>query len=404
MATLARVAPTPRPRVLVVTRCFPNRVEPLACAFARQQLGCLGRLTDVEIIAPVPYLPGASLLGDHTRPGRLRRVPHRDRVEGIAVAHPRVPYVPGVAALNAPLYLAALAPRITALRGRFDVVLGTFLYPDGVVAAALSGLLDRPLVLKAHGTDVNVVARWRSVRPMIRAALSRARFALGVSRPLRDALVDLGARVDRALVLANGVDRTLFRPRDRAASRRELGLPEDGRVLLFVGDVIREKGVTELVDAWTDLRRAGSTPLHLVLVGEGALAERLAARARSLVDPERGRLIQTGTRPLPDVARHLGACDVFALPSWAEGTPNVVLEALASARPVVATRVGGIPDAVPEGAGLLVRPRDVADLRRALGEALARSWDERAILAAAPPSWEESAARLSEILSEAAFG
>ena len=104
------------------------------------------------------------------------------------------------------------------------------------------------------------------------------------------------------------------------------------------------------------------------------------------------------------MARHLGACDVFALPSWAEGTPNVVLEALASARPVVATRVGGIPDAVPEGAGLLVRPRDVADLRRALGEALARSWDERAILAAAPPSWEESAARLSEILSEAAFG
>ncbi len=105
------------------------------------------------------------------------------------------------------------------------------------------------------------------------------------------------------------------------------------------------------------------------------------------------------------MARHLAASDLLALPSWAEGTPNVVLEALAAGRPVVASRVGGIPDTIIEGTtGLLVPPRDVPELALALRAALARHWDESVIVATAPPSWEESAARLFELLWEAARG
>jgi glycosyltransferase involved in cell wall biosynthesis len=398
-----------RLRVLAVTRIFPNRVEPTACAFARQQLACLGRLADVEVMAPIPYLAGAGWLGDRTRPGRLRAVPDNDVIDELPVAHPRVPYapgagrLPGLAALNAPLYLAGLIPELGRLRGRFDVVLGTFLYPDACAAVALARLLGLPCVVKAHGTDVNVVARWPSVRPIIRAALREARFSLGVSRPLVESLMELGAPCDRALLLSNGVDRTLFHPRDRAASRRALGLPETGRVLLFVGDLAPEKGVGELIDAFADLRRTAPAPVHLVMLGAGPLQPNLEADAAAFAADGRGRLILAGTRPLADVARHLGACDLLTLPSWAEGTPNVVLEALAAARPVVATRVGGIPDLIVEGrAGLLVPPRDAGELALALRDALARTWDEEALLAAAPPSWEDSSARLYELLAAAA--
>jgi glycosyltransferase involved in cell wall biosynthesis len=400
---------TGRLRVLVVTRCFPNRVEPLACAFARQQLACLGRLADVEVIAPVPYLPGASLLGERTRPGRLAAVPRHEHIDGLPVAHPRAPYLPGASllpglpALNAPLYAAALLRHFGAVEGRFDVVLGTFLYPDGVGAAALARLLGLPLVLKAHGTDVNVVGRWPSVRPMIRAALRHARASLAVSRPMIEALVRLGAPCDRTSLLPNGVDRDLFRPRDRITARCTLDLPTQGRMVLFVGDLEPQKGVGELHDAWTALRRKPGAPVHLVLVGDGSMTAKLAHASRTLADPERGRLILAGRRPLTDVAEHLGACDLLALPSWHEGTPNVVLEALASARPVVGSRVGGIPDAVPEGrAGLLVHPRDPRELEAALAAALGRAWDEQAVLSAAPPSWEESAAKLHEVLMRAA--
>ena len=159
-----------RLRVLVVTRIFPNRVEPYAGAFVRQQLAALARRCDVEVLATVPFLICASVLGDRTRVGRLRRVPPRDRVDAIPVVHPRVPYLPGtgrlraLAPLNAPLYLAGLLPHLGRLEGRFDVVLGTYLYPDAPAAVALARILGVPCVVRAHGTDVNVVSRWPSAR------------------------------------------------------------------------------------------------------------------------------------------------------------------------------------------------------------------------------------------------
>src|SRR4051794_6857738 len=101
-----------RLRVLVITRIFPNRLEPLACAFNRQQFRSLSRTCDVEVLSVVPYLLGASLLGNRTRPGRLSRLPERDEIDGLPVLYARAPYVPGggplLAPLNAPLYLAGL--------------------------------------------------------------------------------------------------------------------------------------------------------------------------------------------------------------------------------------------------------------------------------------------------------
>ncbi|WP_437311408.1 glycosyltransferase family 4 protein [Sorangium sp. So ce388] len=409
-------------RVLWVTRIFPNRVEPLSCAFQRQQLAALSRRCEVEVLAAIPYHPGVSLLGERTRPGRLTAVPARDEIDGVPVVHPRAPYLPGagrvLAPVNAPLYLAGLLPHVPRLRGRFDVVLGAWLYPDACAAALLARMLGLPYAVKAHGTDVNVVARWRSVRPLVGSALRSAAFAIGVSRPMVEALVELGAPQERAVLVRNGVDRALFRPGDRRAARIELGLPERGRIVTFVGNVIREKGIHELLGAFEALGREGGEggePVHLVVVGDGpergaveeAALRRESERERRAMGPRegRGRILVAGARPLAEVARHLAATDLLALPSWAEGTPNVVLEALAAARPVVATRVGGIPDVVESGrTGLLVPPRDPRALGRALAEALARPWDERAFAEAAPPSWEESAEALRRLLARAAFG
>ncbi|WP_437785861.1 glycosyltransferase family 4 protein [Sorangium sp. So ce1097] len=412
----------PRPlRVLWVTRIFPNRVEPLSCAFQRQQLAALSRRCEVEVLAAIPYHPGVSLLGERTRPGRLTAVPARDEIDGVPVVHPRAPYLPGagrvLAPVNAPLYLAGLLPHVPRLRGRFDVVLGAWLYPDACAAALLARVLGLPYAVKAHGTDVNVVARWRSVRPLVAGALRSAAYAIGVSRPMVEALVALGAPEDRAVLVRNGVDRALFCPGDRRAARRELGLPERGRIVTFVGHVSREKGIHELLRAFEALGADGAAgePVHLVVVGHGpergaveqaaARAGRAGARGAAEGRDRRGRIHVAGARPLADVARFLAATDLLALPSWAEGTPNVVLEALAAARPVVATSVGGIPDVVECGrTGLLVPPRDAGALCRALREALARSWDERAFAEAAPPSWEESAEALRRLLARAAFG
>jgi glycosyltransferase involved in cell wall biosynthesis len=262
----------------------------------------------------------------------------------------------------------------------------------------MARMLGLPCVVKAHGTDINVVARWPSVRPLLAATLHRARFAAGVSRPLVDELVRLGAPIDRAVLLPNGVDPAVFYPQARAEARRALALPERDRIVLYVGGLEPEKGLRELCDAFAALQLSEPAPVHLIAVGEGSLEGELRVRAARL-GAGSGRLILAGSQDLAGVARFLGAADLLALPSWAEGTPNVVLEALASGRPVVATRVGGIPDVLAdERAGFLVPPRDPRALADALAAALYATWDEDAVLACGPPSWRESAGCMLDVL------
>jgi glycosyltransferase involved in cell wall biosynthesis len=325
-------------------------------------------------------------------------------MDGLPLLHPRALYLPRVgpfwSALNAPLYLTGLLPLVPELWGQFDVVLGAYLFPDAWAARCLAMLLRLPYVVKAHGTDVNVTARSPSVRPFIRSTLRDAAAVIGVSRPMLDALVVLGAVRDRVMLVPNGVDRELFQPRDRAQARQWLGLPERGKVILFVGRLETEKGLAELVQAFEELRARRSDPISLVLVGDGSLGPSLAKQTAS-----DSQIVFAGNRPPPEVAQFLAAADVLALPSWAEGTPNVVLEALAAGRPVVATRVGGIPDVVDhERTGLLVPPRDVPALAAALADALDRVWSEADIVATAPGNWEQSARRLLAGLERAVGG
>jgi teichuronic acid biosynthesis glycosyltransferase TuaC len=128
-----------------------------------------------------------------------------------------------------------------------------------------------------------------------------------------------------------------------------------------------------------------------------------AARVRQAVERHPGRVVMAGALPAEGVARWMGACDVVTLPSWNEGTPNVLLEAFASGRRVVATRVGGIPDVVDSpDLGTLVDAKDVPALADALAQAAGQGGDPEVLRAAAPYGWPESAARLLGVLSDAA--
>jgi teichuronic acid biosynthesis glycosyltransferase TuaC len=386
-------------RVLAITKIFPNSLEPLSSPFNRQQFAALAELCDLTVIEAIPWFPLARLTGKPQRAAMLAELPRRETVAGIETVYMRQLYIPMIGTPVAlPLYVASLAPYRALVRDH-DVVLGTWAYPDGCAATVVARALDKPVVVKVHGSDVNVVAKMPSARAVMKRVLPRVTAIASVSRALSDELVDgIGVAREKIRLVPNGVDTSLFFPRDRAAMRASLGLPADRPLILFVGRLEPQKGVEELLLAFEEVL-ASRPDAMLALVGAGPLKDRVAALQSKWRD---GALHVPGPRPLAEIAEWMGASDLFTLPSWNEGTPNVVLEALASGRPAVGTRVGGIPDVLASpDAGILVPVRDASSLARALLEGLARRWDQAKVLAAGPCSWKESARQLFDVLESA---
>ena len=393
-----------RLRVLVITRIFPNAVEPLSSPFNRQQFSALGRLCDLQVMATIPWFPGAAFVR-RSRSWGLRKVPARDVIEGIEVSHPRVAYVPGLAGLSGALEIASLLPGFLARHRNVDVVLGSWAYPDGAAAVALARLIGVPAVIKVHGSDLNVQSTMFGPRANLSLALPRAARLVAVSAALGEKAISLGVSRDRVNIVQNGTDASLFRVRDRAAARGALAWPSPSgawprRMVLYCGRIEREKGVMDLITAFSSI--ASRAPdLSLALLGEG----RAMAEAKAMAEPLGGRIVFLGARPLAEVPQWMAASTLVTLPSHAEGSPNVIREALACGRPVVGTAVGGIPELLttPKAGelGAMVPARDPAALGEALLDVASRDFDPAMIAARSGGSWDESAAALFAVLKAA---
>jgi teichuronic acid biosynthesis glycosyltransferase TuaC len=391
-----------RLNVLAVTTLFPSNVDPTYAPFNRLQFGALAKLADVSVLGVVPWRYGRW----YAR-GSSRDVVREEIIDSLRVRHPRYPSIPGVPSLNAVLMAGALLPSVVrqVRQGRPDVILASYGYPDGCACVALGALLGIPVVVKCHGSDLNRVPDDALAGFQIRRLLKRAGAVVVVSRNLMERARALGIAEARLRVVYNGIDRDRFQPSDQIAARRRLGLPEDGQLVLYLGHLAEHKGVLDLVEAARTLR--SRRPRATVLfVGDGPLSARL--RGLSGVGRELAGTIQVHpTVPHADVPSWMAAADIFCLPSWGEGMPNVVREAHACGRPVVATRVGGIPEAVHSPQlGWLVPPRDPASLAQALVEHLGTpALPPRALATLAEvPSWEDSARELHAILTEVAGG
>jgi len=210
----------------------------------------------------------------------------------------------------------------------------------------------------------NLADRW---------SLRKASRIVCVSRSLADELERRGIERSKIIVLHNPV-RPFEPPAEAAVGPLRARLcAGGGRVILAAGRLSKEKGHADLIEAFAVLRRLHpDLGAQLVIVGSG---------------PERGRLEKQcerlGLRELvwfegqqADVRPYYALAEVVALPSWTEGSPNVILEALSAGRPVVATEVGGVPEMLTQGqTGLLVPPRDP----KAMAEALANVLSDRAL-------------------------
>jgi glycosyltransferase involved in cell wall biosynthesis len=237
-----------------------------------------------------------------------------------------------------------------------------------------------PLVVTAHSVNRLVEPGPAWLRAMVRSNLRSVDHLIAVSTFVGRHLERFGAPSDRITVIPNAVDPDRFSPADRAEARRHLELPDEPKIILFTGNLVERKGVRHLLAAVAQSRvRDEST---LIIVGDGPERSRLEELADELGVASAVSLV--GRRPLEDMAAWYRACDVFVLPSSAEGLSISLLEAMSCARPVITTRPSdGGHDAVTDGeTGLLVESGDEAALGRALELVLNRP-DCAAELAAA---------------------
>ncbi len=347
------------------------------------------------------------------RTGRAVRVLDDSHVAG--ATPPSVDGVRGAAAARAvalaarrPLTTASVAVRSVASRDRAKLglplrtaVVRSLLVASAAERAAQDSVLHiqqadyRPLyadwaglamprLVTVHGLGtLRDPAAPPALAQTVAANLAHARCVVVPSHAVGAEVRDLGVAEDLLRVVPNGVDLDIFRPRDRTGCRHELGIDPDAPLVVYLGRLTAAKGVGDLLAAWPRVTRAVPAAT-LALVGPALEAFDTAFA--------RGVRVE-GAVETADAARWLGASDVAVVPSHYEAFGLTALEAMASARPVVATAVGGLPEVVPDGAGALVDPHDPDALAEALigmvrDPDAARAAGEAGARAARAYSWE----------------
>jgi teichuronic acid biosynthesis glycosyltransferase TuaC len=365
-------------KILVFTSLFPNAKRPDFGIFIFQRILHLARRAGnvVEVVAPVPYFPSWI---PSSRWGKYAAVPREERIEGLRVSHPRYPLLPG---LFMPLHgvLMFLGSLFAVLRlyrrVDFDCIDAHYVYPDGFAAAIFGKLLGLPVFVSARGTDINVFPSFVHIRRMIVWTLREGAGVIAVSNALKSAMVNLSVSPEKICVIPNGVDTSRFHPIPRSEARRALGLPEEGKMAVCVASLTEAKNHALLIASFA--KTLTNFPnAKLFLIGEGLLRSPLEEQVSKLQLRENVTLV--GPRPNEELALWFSAANVSCLASSREGWPNVLMESLSCGTPVVATRVGGVPEIICSPEFGAVAEQDSESFATALQSVLTRDWDQNAL-------------------------
>lgn len=332
----------------------------------------MGRTNDYDSPLSILHITTPSLVGG------LEKV-----VQTLAIGHHQMGHRVGVAAVvgvgqeNHPffdplieakvrVFAMPFAPRAYLRQRRLvrklcrdfrpDVV-HTHGFRSDVLDADVARRLDLPTVTTLHGPS-RMGGKAHLYEFLQRRVLRRFDAVVAVSRPIAERVRSDRVPENRIHIVPNACPESIGRL-DRRGARRALGLPGDGFVVGWVGRLIHAKGADVLLKAMTMLN---DLPLLASIVGDGIERSRLEARSRSV--GLNGRITFHGI--VENAARLFLAFDLFVLSSRTEGTPITLLEAMAAAVPIVATRVGGVPDVVCEAEAYLVPSEDPVALAEAI--------------------------------------
>ena len=389
--------PSPK-RVLSIATLYPNAHTPRFGTFVARQFEALAARGDWDVTVVNPIGVPPVVFGRYKS---LADAAVSGEEGGVQVLRPRFTLIPGVGGPFNPAMIArAVLPLVRKLHAiaPFDLVDAQFFYPDGPAAAQIATVLSLPLSIKARGADISHWGYKSYANQKMRAAAAQADGLLAVCDMLARDMAAIGLPYDKVTVHYTGLDRALFRPLDRATSRRRLAeefginVPPAERLVAAVGALIPRKGQHFVIRA---LAQVPDT--QLVLVGTGPDQSAVKQLVSELGLSARVHFL--GSLNHDDLPTILSAADAMALPSASEGLANAWVEALACGTPLVITDVGGARELLTGGnpeAGRLVA-RDSGAIAAGLREVFAAGVTPEVVARSADRfSWQANAAALAE--------
>lgn len=378
-------------RLLFVSNVHPHPLAPTKGTFNGALVRALGAQHDVHVVCPISWID--RLQSTLKSPSRKPVLLHPT----VTASYPTFWYPPKVLRSYYDRFLYwSIQRRLERILRTFkpDAVLSYWAHPDGAVALRVARQLGVPAISMVGGSDVLLIGRRGRRRDIILQTLQQSDAVIAVSEDIARHLVSDGVPRGRVSVVRRGVDRDLFHPGDQAEARHKLGLPLKARLIIGVGRLVPVKDWSTLVSACGLLNNDGKAPI-CCLLGDGPLHGAL----RNQIDQLnlQCQVLLQGGQSQTALADWYRAADLVVLPSLSEGVPNVLLEAIASGTPWVATQVGGIPEIADPVLHRLVSPRQPAELAETIRNSLQgeRSTQRPRV---EPLSWKESADEVARII------
>lgn len=365
-------------KLLIVTNLFPLPWEPNRATFNRQQFEALHTEYDVHYLIPVAFIDWFKHRKQITQNTDKRYVPYF--------------FTPKV---GRRFYALSMLFSILCHSGLWikkikpSKMLASWAFPDAVATRWISQLFNCDFYFKVHGSDIDIQCQNPSRAKQVVKMSRFAKGILSVSQALADKMIAMGIDAKKISVIYNGVNHEKF---NQMTTR-----PHDKDYLLFIGNLKHDKGVVELLNGF--IKVADKFPnLDLIFAGNGIMQ----AELQSLVKHYNitSKVTFLGSVNHNDIPQWLNHCKALALPSYHEGVPNVLLEAMSCGKPVLATNVGGIPEIINEQfCGKLIEKESEQAVADGIDFLFTKQWNAKEIKAHCQKfSWQKNKLQLIDLL------
>lgn len=372
-----------RLRIVVLSSLFPSSVRKQSGLFVRERMFRVAEFADIEVVSPVPWFPGQSIIR-WFKPN-YRPMPEKIEIQnGIKVHFPRFLSIPGLFRQWDGANLARVANRVIAKidqQQSIDVIDSHFSYPDGYAAGKVGEKLNKKVTITLRGTELSH-SKDAQKKALLLEAWDRADHMICVANSLKKLAVSLGADEDKFTVVGNGVDTEKFSVSEKGVARKQLEIDDDAKVLITVGGLVKRKGFHRVIACMPELMKTYPKLVYLIVGGasaEGNMENELRQQADQLGVSSNVKFL--GSLPPNELSVPLSAADAFVLATANEGWANVILESMSCGTPVIATDVGGNGEVInSQKLGTIIPFDDHGKLLAALDDGLAKAWDKGHII------------------------